>query len=375
MAEGLIEAALTATAEAGLPAEALTDKSPSYRIRNRMDAAQEQLENLKQKISQVSLPQEVQEKLLNLLKFPGTGAEFEKLVSYIDFATSLPFNKSSQDILDLPRAREILDKNHYGLQSLKDRVLEYLSVLILHAKSKNTASFHAPILLFVGLVGTGKTSIAYSIAEALGRKIVRVPFGGLGDAASLRGQSKIRPDSEPGQIIKAIKHAQIKNPVILLDEIDRVAEEGRVGIMGVLVELLDPAQNQAFTDHFLDFAFDLSQVLFIATANNTGNIATAVMDRLEPIQMPSYSDEEKTTIGKNYLLPKALQEAGIDSKLISIEEATWPNIIRPLGFDGGIRSLQRSLQAICRKVARKAVEGEIGPFKINQENLGEYLSL
>lgn len=366
---------MTVTAEAGLPAEALTDKSPPYKIGNIMDAAQEQLENLKQKISQVALPQEVQEKLLNLLKFSGTGAELEKLVSYIDFAVSLPFNKSSQDILDLPRAKEILDKNHYGLKSLKDRVLEYLSVLILHAKSGNAVSFHAPILLFVGLVGTGKTSIAYSIAEALGRKIARVPFGGLGDAAALRGQSKIHPDSEPGQIIKAIKHAEVKNPVILLDEIDRVAEEGRVGIMGVLVELLDPAQNQAFVDHFLDFSFDLSQVLFIATANNTGNIATAVMDRLEPIQMPSYSDEEKTTIGKNYLLPKALQEAGIDSKLINIDETVWPNIIRPLGFDGGIRSLQRSLQAICRKVARKTVEGEIGPFKITGENLGEYLSL
>ncbi|MBI3109693.1 AAA family ATPase [Candidatus Daviesbacteria bacterium] len=338
-----------------------------------MDAAQEQLENLKRRISQASLPQEVQEKLLNLLKFPGTGAEFEKLVSYIDFATFLPFNKASQDILDLQRAKEILDKNHYGLQTLKDRVLEYLSVLILHAKSPGPAGFHAPILLFVGLVGTGKTSIAYSIAESLGRKIVRIPFGGLGDAASLRGQSKIRPDAEPGQIIKVIKHAQVKNPVILLDEIDRVAEEGRVGIMGVLVELLDPAQNQAFVDHFLDFAFDLSQVLFIATANNTGNIATAVMDRLEPIQMPSYSDEEKLIIGKNYLLPKSLDEAGVDRNLLIIDEGIWPQILRPLGFDGGIRSLQRSLQAICRKIARKLVEGEAGPFKITSENLGEYL--
>lgn len=338
-----------------------------------MDAAQEQLENLKQRISQASLPQEVSEKLLNLLKFPGTGAELEKLVSYIDFAISLPFNKSSQDILDLPRARQILDKNHHGLKTLKDRILEYLSVLILHART-GSGGFNAPILLFVGLVGTGKTSIAYSIAEALGRKIARVPFGGLGDAANLRGQSKIRPDSEPGQIIKAVKAAQVKNPVILLDEIDRVVEEGRVGIMGVLVELLDPAQNQAFVDHFLDFPFDLSQVLFIATANNTGNIATAVMDRLEPIQMPSYSDQEKLVIGKNYLLPKALDEAGVDRNLLLIDEGTWPQILRPLGFDGGIRSLQRSLQAICRKVAMKIVEGEMGPFKINQENLGEFLS-
>lgn len=337
-----------------------------------MDSAQG-VEQLRQKITQASLPPEVQEKLFNLIKFPGTGAELEKLTSYIDFATSLPFNKQSQDILDLPRAREILDKNHYGLQSLKDRVLEYLSVLILHARKADGERFHAPILLFVGLVGTGKTSVAYSIAEALGRKIARIPFGGLGDAAALRGQSKIRPDSEPGQVTKAIHAAQVNNPVILLDEIDRVAEEGRIGIMGVLVELLDPAQNHAFVDHFLDFPYDLSQVLFIASANNSSNIATAVMDRLEPIQMPAYSDEEKTAIGKNFLLPKSLEEAGLDSKIIDIEEVAWPNIIRPLGYDGGIRSLQRSLQAICRKVARKIVEGEMGPFRITQENLGEYI--
>lgn len=339
-----------------------------------MDSAQESVEQLRQKITQASLPQEVQEKLFNLLKFPGTGAELEKLTSYIDFATSLPFNKLSQDILDLQRAREILDKNHYGLQSLKDRVLEYLSVLILHARKVDTEPFHAPILLFVGLVGTGKTSIAYSIAEALGRKIARIPFGGLGDAAQLRGQSKIRPDSEPGQIIKAIHSAQVNNPVILLDEIDRVAEEGRVDIMGVLVELLDPAQNYAFVDHYLDFPYDLSQVLFIATANNTSNISTAVMDRLEPIQMPAYSDEEKMIIGKNYLLPKAIEEVGIDQKLISFDEAVWPQILRPLGYDAGIRSLQRSLQAICRKVARKIVEGEAGPFGITSQNVAEYLS-
>lgn len=339
-----------------------------------MDTAQGKLDELKQKISRAGAPAEIEEKLLNSLKFPSTGAEAEKLISYINFATGLPFNKASADILDLPRAKEILDKNHYGLQGLKNRVLEYLSVLILQGKKSRATFFHAPILLFVGLVGTGKTSIAYSIAESLGRKIARIPFGGLGDPEQLRGQSKIRPDSEPGQVIKAIHSARVNNPVILLDEIDRVAEEGRVGIMGVLVELLDPAQNQAFVDHYLDFPYNLSQVLFIATANNTGNIATAVMDRLEPIQMPSYSDQEKLIIGKNYLLPKSLDEAGVDRDLLVIDEALWPQILRPLGYDGGIRSLQRTLQAICRKVARKIVEGEVGPFKITDENLGEFLS-
>ena len=153
----------------------------------------------------------------------------------------------------------------------------------------------------------------------------------------------------------------------------RVAESTRVDVMGVLVELLDPAQNHAFVDHYLDSPYDLSQVLFIATANNTGNIATAVLDRLEPIQMPSYSDEEKIVIGKDYLLPKALDEAGVESKLVEISDEVWPQIIRPLGFDSGIRSLSRSLQAICRKIAMKVVGGSIGPFKINAQNLGEYL--
>lgn len=338
------------------------------------NSAQTTTQELKIKVTQANLPKDIEEKLLNLLQFPGTGSELEKVKSYIDFVTGLPFGKVNPDILDLNRAKQILDKNHYGLQSVKDRILEYLSILILHKQKGNLSAFHAPILAFIGLVGAGKTSIASSIAESLGRPLMRIPFGGLGDPASLRGQSRVRADGEPGQIIKAVKEAKVSNPVILLDEIDRVAEEHRTDLMGVLVELLDPAQNYAFVDHFLDFPYDLSQVLFIATANNTTNIATAVLDRLEPIQMPSYSDEEKKVIGKNYLLPKAMDAAGIDRSMLKIDESTWPQIIRPLGFDAGIRSLERTLQGICRKVAKKMVEGEKGPFKISPDNLGEYLS-
>ncbi len=339
-----------------------------------MDSAQNDLERIKQKITQANLPINVYDKLFNLLKFPSSGAEFEKVVAYIDFVTGLPFNKVSTDILDIKRAKEILDRNHYGLQSVKDRILEYLSVLILHKQKDNLESFHAPILLFVGLVGSGKTSLASSIAESLGRPLSRIPFGGLGDPMMLRGQSRTKGEGEPGQIIKAIYSLKVSNPVILLDEIDRVEQEKRVDIMGVLVELLDPSQNQAFLDHYLDFPYDLSQVLFIATANNTSNIATAVLDRLEPIQMPSYTDEEKRIIAKDYLLPKALDEAGLDGKILLLDEAAWPQIIRPLGYDGGIRSLQRALQQVTRKIARKIVEGESGPFKITALNLGEYLN-
>lgn len=339
-------------------------------------SAQETIEQLKVKITQANLPSEISEKLLNLLRFPGTAVELASLIVYIDFIISLPFGKYSQDILDINRAKQILDKNHYGLQVVKDRILEYLAVMILNKRNpqQQQVEEHAPILAFIGLVGTGKTSLAYSIAEGLGRPLIRIPFGGLGDPATLRGQSRQKAEAEPGQIIKAIKLAKVSNPVILLDEIDRVAVEHRVDIMGVLVELLDPAQNQAYVDHYLDFPYDLSKVLFIATANNTGNIATAVMDRLEPIQMPSYSDEEKLIIGQKYLLPKALAEAGVESNLLQIENSIWPQIIRPLGFDAGIRSLHRSLQTICRKIARKLVEGQNGPFKLTAENLGEYLS-
>lgn len=344
-----------------------------------MDSAAQDTDNLKQKIAQANLPPEVKDKLNNLLRFSGSGVEFEKLTSYVELCLSLPYAKLSEDILDLNRAKEILDKNHYGLSSVKDRILEYLAVMILNRRINperaSRVEGHAPILLFVGLVGTGKTSLAYSIAEALGRKIFRIPFGGLGNVAELRGTSRVRPDAEPGQIIKVIKNVGVNNPVILLDEIDRVAEESRVDVMGVLVELLDPAQNQSFVDHFLDFPYDLSQVLFIATANNTTNIATAVLDRMEPIQMPAYSDEEKMIIGKNYLLPRALEEVGIDKSQVIVDDAIWPTLIRPLGFDAGIRSLSRSLQGLSRKIARKIVEGNAGPFKIVAENMGEYLNV
>ncbi|OGE37090.1 hypothetical protein A3B45_01445 [Candidatus Daviesbacteria bacterium RIFCSPLOWO2_01_FULL_39_12] len=339
-----------------------------------MDAAPlSGIEAIKEKINKSELPDEIRERLLTLLAYTPSGVDLARIVAYIEFAISLPFNKFSEDILDLNRAKQILDKNHYGLGVVKDRILEYLSVLILH-KTKNVHGlFHAPILAFIGLVGTGKTSIAYSIAESLGRPIVRIPFGGLGDPEALRGQSRVRVDAEPGLIIKAVKNTKVSNPVILLDEIDRVAQEARIDIMGVLVELLDPAQNQSFVDHYLDFPYNLSQVLFIATANNTANIATAVMDRIEPIQMPAYSDEEKMVIGRNYLLLKALDEAGVDNNMLVIDENVWPQIIRPLGFDAGIRSLQRSLQSLCRKVARQIVEKGAGPFRITTENVGGYV--
>jgi ATP-dependent Lon protease len=246
---------------------------------------------------------------------------------------------------------------------------------VMHLNKQNKEGMaRAPIMCFVGLVGTGKTTMAISIAEAMGRKFARIPFGGMGDPLDLRGQSRMHPEAEPGKVIKALRSAESKNPVILLDEIDRVTDEGRASIMGVLVELLDPEQNKAFVDHYLDYPFDLSETLFIATANNTHGIATAVMDRLEPINMPSYNDEEKMVIGKKYILPKALTEANIPPDALTIDDAVWSKLVRPLGFDAGIRTLQRTLYGVVRKVAKLMVEGKGNKFVINEQNVKEFIA-
>lgn len=320
------------------------------------------------------LAENLQEDLTRLERVMATSsykAELDQELKYIEFVATLPFNKSGQDILDLKRAAQILDKNHYGLQVVKDRVLEYLAILIL--SSRQDRKLKAPVLAFVGLVGSGKTSLAYSIAESLGRQIIRIPLGGLGSVKELRGQSRVNIDAEPGRLMKSIHAVGVNNPVILLDELDRVATESRAEVMGVLVELLDPEQNWAFVDNYIDYPFNLSKAIFVTTANNTANIATAVLDRLEVIEMPGYSDQEKITIGKNYLLPKALQGAGLAPQAISVNDGIWPQIVRPLGFDAGIRSLQRNIESLVRKVARNVVEGNPGPYQITEENIGQYL--
>ena len=337
-----------------------------------------EIDDLEKKVKAVNLPPELQEKsstmiqrLTRMIRYGEYSTEYEKTSHYIDWITNLPWVNRSQDVLELANAQKILDKNHYGLPQVKERVLEYLSILSL--KKKEGKFQRAPILCFVGLVGTGKTTIAFSIAEAMGRKFARVPFGGLGDPLDLRGQSRLRPDAEPGLIIKALRRTKTKNPVILLDEIDRVTEEGRSSIMGVLVELLDPEQNAAFRDHFIDYPFDLSEVLFITTCNNTSNISVAVMDRLEPIQMPSYTDKEKIAIAKDYVLPRTLQESGLSAEMVKIETEVWEKIVRPLGYDAGIRTLERTIEGICRKIAKLVVEGKGKNFQITTENVKEFL--
>ena len=248
---------------------------PTAPVQNAKFNVDDQLAKLDASIAQSSLPPDLHQKLvamsnrLKIIKSDGSFfMEYDSISRYIEWIVALPWNKASEDVLDLNHAKQILDKNHYGLNDVKQKVLEYLSIMILKKrKNMGAESFaRAPILSLVGLVGVGKTTIAYSIAEALGRKIERIPFGGMGSAGQLRGKTRLFPDAEPGLVIKALRRAGTNNPVILLDEIDRVSAEARADIMGVLVELLDPTQNKAYTDHFIDYPFNLQNVLFIATS-------------------------------------------------------------------------------------------------------------
>jgi len=341
----------------------------------------EEINQLKQKIEGSPLPEELARKAGQLVyrlertaQYGTYSEEYERTAHYIDWITRVPWQNKSEDQLDLNAAKAILDRHHYGLDSVKTRILEYLSVIKLHhQKGDIGAVIRSPILCMVGLVGTGKTTFAYALAEALGRQIARIPFGGMGSARDLRGQSRLHLEAEPGYVIKSLVRAKTRNPIILLDEIDRVTSEARADIMGVLVELLDPEQNSAFLDHYLDYPVNLSEVIFIATANNTDNLATAVQDRLEPISMPSYSDEEKIVIGQQYILPRALKDAGLDTFQLTIDDTLWPKIVRPLGYDAGIRTLQRTIMGITRKAARVIVEGGSQQIHLTEENAKEFL--
>jgi ATP-dependent Lon protease len=311
------------------------------------------------------------------LKYGGNINQLDMLAKYVEWITSLPWEKQTEDTLDLAKAQGILDKNHFGLEDIKKRMMEYLSVITLQKKQAASGGagggVHAPILFFVGLAGTGKTTIASSIAETLGREFVRVPFGGLSSALDLRGLSKVQPEAEPGLIIKALRQVQSRNPVILLDELDRVVDDSRGAIMGVLLELLDPKQNATFVDHYIDFPFDLSQVIFVATANNTQTISTAVLDRLEIIQMPSYTDDQKIKIARDYILPRLIRETGLASTSLNVADGVWKAIARASGFDPGIRSIERKVEAMVRTAAYKTVQGEASEFIVTEANMNEFM--
>lgn len=301
--------------------------------------------------------------------------EYDMLARYIDITTSVPWIKETEDILDLNFTKQTLDKNHYGMEYVKERIIEYMSTLILLKQRGKDALKRSPILLLVGLQGVGKTTLAFSIAEALGRKFVRIAMGGIGSTLELRGRSKAFPESEPGLIIKSLISVGVKNPVILLDEIEKSSGEQALqsDIMAVLLEILDPSQNSAFRDHYIDFPFDLSNVMFVCSANNLGTLSTALLDRMEIIKMPSYTDNEKIVIARDYVMPKVLENSGLTSDDLEIDPNLWPGIIRPFGYDSGIRSITRTLESICRKATREIVEGQSKKIVITADNLKKYL--
>jgi ATP-dependent Lon protease len=334
-----------------------------------------EIQQLRDQANQAKMPDEMKRKIskdiVGLERSVETGdydEKYEKVSRYINYVLQIPWEAETGDQLDIEKAKEIFNKHHYGMQDVKDRFLEYISVLKLKAEQFSESDFRAPVLLLVGLVGTGKTTFAYSLAEAMNRQIVRIPFGGMGSARELRGRSRLFLESEPGRVIKGIIEAKVRNPIILLDEIDRVSDEARMDIMGVLVELLDPAQNHSFTDTYIDYPVNLSHAIFLATANNTTNIATAVLDRMERITMPSYTDDEKMVIAKQYILPKLLEESGLKPEQLVIGEDLWPVMTRPLGYDAGIRTLQRTLQGVVRKAARIIVEKGFPQVVVNKDN-------
>ncbi len=356
-----------------------------------------EIEDLAQKVKKTTLPEGLREKALKMInrlrrmaKFGSYSGEYELIEKYIDWIVRMPWVGYTQDNLNLKYAREILDRRHYGLEAVKNRILEFLAVAKLNPsdqlggvkdgfdkmKEMKEIGKSAPILCFVGIQGIGKTSMAKSIAHALGREFVRISLGAMGSVTDLKGQSRAFLDAEPGQIVKALVRTEVINPLILLDEIDKVsaAEGKRADINAALLEILDPEQNPSFVDSYIDYPINLSRVLFIATANTLSTLTAALLDRLEIIRFPSYSDEEKEKIAKHYLLPKVVRACGLQQDQIEFTESVWPLVIRPLGFDAGVRQLERNITAICRKVARQIVEGKgKEKFVISPENFREYL--
>ena len=347
----------------------------------------DQIRALGEKVENAHIPEEFKQELLDRvsrLALIRSSAgflsstyimEYESTSRFINWIVSMPWGRKTEDQLDLRRAKELMDKNHYGLAPLKQRVLEYIASLMLNIKNYGDKAqiIKAPILCIVGLAGTGKTTFAASLAEALGRRFERIPFGGMADSRVLRGQSRYFPDAEPGQIIKRLVHGGSSNPVILLDELDRVTDTARADIMGVLIEILDPEQNARFTDHYVDYPFNLQNVLFIATANNVSSVATAVLDRLEIIQMPSYNDDEKITIGRDFVFPKTMQTTGLLPNQMTIDPDVWADLVRPLGYDPGIRGLDRLITGMCRKAAAVIVSGQAEAVRVTKDNVKQFL--
>ncbi len=341
-------------------------------------------------------------RLKRMFKMGAYSAEFENVNKYVDWVTRIPWGVLSEDTLDISNARKVMDETHYGMDVIKELILDYLATMQLMrmggVKKESLpsqvsvpsnqefvrnqevgvlrgSSANAPVFLFVGLQGVGKTSIAKSIASSMNREFARVSLGAIGDVRTIRGTPRYSIDAEPGQIIKALIQCGTMNPVILLDEIEK--SSGNSGLLNdviaALLEILDPEQNSTFVDHYIGYPVDLSNVFFVCTANNLGGLSAALLDRVEIIRFTSYSDEEKEVIGKQYILPRVLKSLNISTEYIQIQDDIWPLIIRPVGFDAGIRQLERNITTMVRSAARKIIEGERLPIIIDSSNLRDYV--
>ena len=337
------------------------------------DDRSEDMKELREKIKEAKMPEkaakEAEKQLRRLERMHPDAAEASMTRTYIEWLAELPWSKATNDNLDLKTAQKVLEEDHYDLEKVKERIIEYLAVRKLKEKMKG------PILCFVGPPGVGKTSLGKSIARALGREFVRISLGGVRDEAEIRGHRRTYVGALPGRIIQGMKTAGNNNPVFMLDEIDKIGADFRGDPSAALLEVLDPEQNNSFSDHYIGLPFDLSRVMFITTANTTGPIPGPLKDRMEIIRLSGYTEQEKLGIAKSYLIPRQLTEHGITEKQITIPDKTILQVIAQYTREAGVRNLERELAHLCRKVARKVAEGELGLFTITAQNLHTYLGV
>jgi ATP-dependent Lon protease len=358
----------------------LQDKQREYILRQQLKAIQDELgdggstqeaDELRAKVVEAGLSDEArveaERELGRMETTPQASPEYGVSRTYVDWMVNLPWSKTSADHLDVKAAEKSLNKDHFGLEKPKDRILEYLSVRRLKADMRG------PILCLVGPPGVGKTSLGRSVAESMGREFVRMSLGGVRDESEIRGHRRTYVGALPGRIIQGLRRAGMNNPVFMLDEVDKLGSDFRGDPSSALLEVLDPEQNNTFTDHYLDVAFDLSKVMFIATANSLHTIPPALLDRMEILELSGYTEAEKLEISRKYLVPKQLAEHGLNVKMLYIDKGTLRSVISGYTREAGLRNLEREIGAICRKAARKFAEGRVRRIRVKEADLSDYL--